>query len=139
MEQWQMNNTFKQKWIKALRSGKYKQGQAYLASKITIKKKGKIGETIKEYCCLGVACHLAQVPFSAMIEVATPLDLYSSFDDDGGEARALLPSVLLHDIVDGSLVTMLVKMNDGDQENGIGRQSFEEIANYIENNVKGIN
>ena len=140
MQQWQMNNIFKQKWIKALRSGKYKQGRAYLASSITTKKRDKLRKLIiiKEYCCLGVACHLAQVPFSAMVEVAIPLDLYSSFDDDEGEARALLPSVLLHDMVDGSLVNILISMNDGDEENGIARQSFEEIADYIENNVKGI-
>lgn len=37
---------FKKKWLKALRSGKYKQGQGLL------KEHG-------EYCCLGVACVVA--------------------------------------------------------------------------------
>jgi hypothetical protein len=40
-----MNNNTK-KWVEALRSGKYKQGKAYL-------RKGD------KYCCLGVACELA--------------------------------------------------------------------------------
>lgn len=41
-----MNKTIKQKWLKALRSGKYKQTQGYL--------KNEGG-----YCCLGVLCDLA--------------------------------------------------------------------------------
>lgn len=40
------------KWVKALRSGEYKQGQQFLC---------KVGETGKEsFCCLGVLCDIYQ-------------------------------------------------------------------------------
>src|SRR5579863_4017381 len=41
-----MNQEFKAKWIAALRSDKYKQGQRVLRNKKN------------EFCCLGVACDL---------------------------------------------------------------------------------
>jgi len=41
-----VNSEVKQKWLDALRSGEYEQGQAYL-------------RTPKGYCCLGVLCDLA--------------------------------------------------------------------------------
>jgi hypothetical protein len=44
----------KAKWIKALRSGKYKQGEHKL--KYTIK--NEHGKNENRYCCLGVACEL---------------------------------------------------------------------------------
>lgn len=42
-----------QKWVAALRSGKYKQGREKL------KQPGLIGEP--KYCCLGVACDISEV------------------------------------------------------------------------------
>ena len=41
---------FKEKWVKALRSGKYSQGESYLMSPIVD------GDDL--YCCLGVACDI---------------------------------------------------------------------------------
>jgi hypothetical protein len=43
--------SFKKKWVKALRSGKYKQGTDALRSVTP--------EEGTRYCCLGVACHVA--------------------------------------------------------------------------------
>lgn len=40
-----MNKTFKRKWVKALRSGRYEQGQSCL----------KQGD---RFCCLGVLCQI---------------------------------------------------------------------------------
>ena len=40
----------REKWIKALESGKYKQGVGYLKQR---------SDGISSYCCLGVACQLA--------------------------------------------------------------------------------
>jgi hypothetical protein len=42
-----MNPEIKQKWVDALRSGKYKQGQTYLLNKEN-----------GSYCCLGVLCEV---------------------------------------------------------------------------------
>lgn len=46
-----MNAKVKEKWLAALRSGNYKQGQKVL-------KQGAPGE-VARYCCLGVLCDLA--------------------------------------------------------------------------------
>jgi hypothetical protein len=43
-------NSNARKWVRALRSGKYKRGQSYLA------RKSKRG--VLRHCCLGVACEL---------------------------------------------------------------------------------
>jgi hypothetical protein len=45
-----MNKDIAKKWIKALRSGKYKRGKGYLKQ---YNKKGEL-----RYCCLGVLCEL---------------------------------------------------------------------------------
>lgn len=45
-----MNKRVKKLWIKALRSGKYKQGRGHLKSN---------EEGVSYYCCLGVLCELA--------------------------------------------------------------------------------
>jgi hypothetical protein len=42
-----MNEAIKERWLAALRSGKYKQGR------------GKLKTVDDEYCCLGVLCELA--------------------------------------------------------------------------------
>lgn len=48
-----MNEEIKEQWVKALRSGKYKQGREALR-----KKDPKTGQWT--YCCLGVLCDLYQ-------------------------------------------------------------------------------
>jgi hypothetical protein len=57
-----MNKRIKAKWVKALRSGKYKKGVGQLAKVITVPIKGDewyetevVGE---KFCCLGVLCDL---------------------------------------------------------------------------------
>ena len=47
-----MNQKIKERWVKALRSGKYKQGKGWLRKSSGPKKKS-------EFCCLGVLCDLA--------------------------------------------------------------------------------
>lgn len=44
-----MNKKLKQKWIKALRSGEFKQCTGQLKA-----------PKVKEYCCLGVLCNIAK-------------------------------------------------------------------------------
>lgn len=65
-----MNKRIKKLWIKALRSGKYKQGQNFLRSNGT-------------YCCLGVLCDVYQKQtgegeWEDRAFVATPSDLSST-------------------------------------------------------------
>lgn len=44
-----MNQEFKTKWVEALRSGEYEQGESVLKD---------TSEGVTKYCCLGVACKL---------------------------------------------------------------------------------
>lgn len=44
-----MKKNIKKKWLAALKSGEYEQGQGTLV---------RIEESGKRYCCLGVLCHL---------------------------------------------------------------------------------
>jgi len=122
-----MNSEVKQKWIDALRSGEYIQGQKNLESE------GK-------FCCLGVLCDLAVkdgVPVLVTKDSRSRhvLDSVSFTRYDG--SAAVLPEKVRNwaglsysDFDDWKLI----EMNDG---NGSGTRtySFDQIADYIEKNL----
>jgi hypothetical protein len=58
-----MKKTVANKWIKALRSGKYKQGQHCLRS------------TDDKFCCLGVLCHIMKIPHWLKPSLSDRLDM----------------------------------------------------------------
>lgn len=68
-----MNKTLKNKWIKALRSGKYEQG------------KGNLNHDGR-YCCLGVLCEVAKRPYDLKdgYEFHVPWKLIDGTVDYGG-------------------------------------------------------
>ena len=117
-----MDKALKNKWIKALRSGKYRQGTGRL-------------KLMYRYCCLGVL---------ADIQGATWCNDYTSL----ANVPCLLNGKVIERIGDeygqylkpkfaGGLSkrqqTKLSDMNDGDE----GRSySFKEIADYIEKRYK---
>lgn len=101
-----LTKKFKRDWVKALRSGKYKQGQRTLLRD-------------NKYCCLGVACVVAgvkNVPRSPVI---------SEFS----KRLSVLPEILKGGINYNRVVNKLVDMND------VRRKSFNEIADWIEENL----
>ena len=119
-----------QKWVHALRSGKYKQGESYLA------RRDEDGQTC--FCCLGVACALA-------IEEGLPVDMQRPtawgsvflYDGEGqfmpGSVRQWLGLSRANGLFDvpESDAPSLTDMNDrGD--------SFAEIAEFIESEPKGL-
>jgi hypothetical protein len=97
-----MNQEIKQKWVEALRSGKYKQGHG------TLKRYGK-------YCCLGVLCSV----------VKTKNWVGGKFLPDHVQEKAGLtvayPTVRTRDGINQSLANL----------NDIG-MPFSEIADLIE-------
>lgn len=102
---------FKAKWIKALRSGDYEQGRNALY------KDGK-------FCCIGVECHLHGVSKEKL-----------AANYCGGGTK--LSFVIIPDYMDVISKTVfgfrsasrcLIDMNDSGK-------SFDEIANWIENNL----
>lgn len=109
-----MEKDLKAKWVAALRSGKYKQGQGWLYSII----KGS-----PKFCCLGVLCEVGGV--TRQEENAKSIFSYGEkFDTE------LPPPKFLGEIGLTRLEARhLAKMNDS------GGQSFLQIASYIEANL----
>jgi len=120
-----MKKTIMKKWVKALRSGKYKQGIIYLR---------RVDNT---YCCLGVLCDVLGIP------VKSP-----SLDENAytfGESNndyfftELPPSVIKKAGMNSSSgivffsngkALSLAILNDARQ------RSFKQIAGFIERNWK---
>lgn len=51
-----MNRDVKERWVKALRSGKYKQAKRRL---VQVKRTPVLNREKRSYCCLGVLCEIA--------------------------------------------------------------------------------
>lgn len=107
-KQYQLPREFAEKWVKALRSGEYKQGQIKL-------QKGD------EYCCLGVAGILCGLGDHDLLD-------HSLFYNQTN-AIHLLPSEIVGLASRNTLVGSLTTMNDSGK-------SFPEIADWIEQNVE---
>lgn len=102
-----MEKKLKRQWVKALRSGKFKQGLGQLFNR------GSDGD---RYCCLGVLCK---------IQGAT---------DGWMSSHALETYLPAYGLDDKDIGTALANRNDatGDRRR---RQSFKQIANYIEKHL----
>lgn len=103
---------FKKKWLKALRSGEFKQQEeGYL----------KFND---KYCCLGVACVVSGVePKQQRLLSRT------------SKAHKNIPQMLKGF---NKLTEKLSNMNDGVSDTGLGfvkRKTFKYIANWIEKNL----
>ena len=104
---------FKTKWLKALRSGEYEQGESDLFNKKT-----------NTYCCLGVACNIAGHQKS--------LEIYEESYIDKMPARNV--PAMLRGLNDDTAPSLLADMNDATGSYG-KRRSFKQIANWIERNL----
>lgn len=110
-----INQKFKRKWITALRSGKYKQGEGEL------KIKGK-----QQFCCLGVACDVAGIardkysgkgmPFELSKTLQLRLPPFFRSAEHGGNGKC------------EEYMQTLASMNDDGE-------SFETIADEIESTL----
>ena len=107
-----MDKTLKQKWVNALRSGKYKQGRILFRN------------INNEYCCLGVLCDV-----SGSIWTHHWSDDYYIPDSNYG----LMGTFISYKRDDLGLLEehecVCIKMNDDENK------SFIEIAQYIEENI----
>lgn len=106
-----MNPEIKKKWIEALESGEYTQGQGYL------KRRG-LDDGVVRHCCLGVLCEILNSPW---IE-----------DEDGvfvtgkDEEAYLLPTEIQNRVGIRD-IGELMRMNDSGY-------FFPKIAKYIKEN-----
>jgi hypothetical protein len=137
-----MNKTIATKWVKALRSGKYKQGEAYLCQ---ITNKGK------KHCCLGVLTEMYQAEQKAKKKKVLPAKVGKIYHDatfdvvkyGSGECAAEeLPVAVKRwagmggrlgefDVESDGYFGSLSHMND----DGC---SFKKIANFIEKNYENL-
>lgn len=100
----------RRKWVEALRSGKYEQGE------------GCLRDSNGRYCCLGVLTELAGAP-------------YVDFGDGGGfeskQARDFVGLAQTGGYIHQGIASSLWSMNDGGA-------TFAEIADIIESEPKGL-
>lgn len=116
-KQQRLSKAFKRKWINALRSGKYIQGDAALKKTTTGDDDFESEKKVTKYCCLGVACVVSGAKIIGS----------SGYIDGFRSVRGMrkVPK-LLHG--SSGIPEKLADLND--QGN-----SFEEIALWIEKNL----
>lgn len=111
MFKYQLPKEFATKWIAALRSGEYQQGN------------GLLRNFKNEYCCLGVACKIQGVSDENLTNKNLIAKEWLSDED-----LAKVPRELHGKISSTTLCGELATQNDGGE-------SFSKIANWIEANV----
>lgn len=106
-----LNKKLKHKWLKALRSGKYEQGQGFL-------------ERDNKFCCLGVLCDIMKLQ---RIEKGISK---TTFCYKETASTSALPGAFAEEIgMSHSMQEKLWTMNDTEGK------SFKEIAKYISRNL----
>jgi hypothetical protein len=107
---------FRELWLEALRSGRYKQGTGSLSA-----------HTLHDgltWCCLGVACHVLDIPEGQVRWLEFPTDVsHDTLNHLGIEIPEAIRT--------GVWSSNLADMND----NG---KSFDEIADHIESTSIGV-
>lgn len=103
---------FKAKWLEALRSGKFKQGNSMLYD-----------EQSNSYCCLGVSCKIVHPKIDINQEEWILSHLFV-------DIKSKVPKILRSE--DNEVVQKLSNMNDGFKES---KKSFKQIARWIEKNL----
>ena len=133
-----MKKNIAKKWIKALRSGKYRQGKSWLKQ---YNSKGQ-----EQHCCLGVLCELYNQSMKKKHKKSLKTRSVDGLSNPGagfvyfGNQSQKLPKVVrqwagvqtsLGDYFDAGNDFCLANLND------IGRK-FNTIANLIEKNMENI-
>lgn len=119
-----MDKKLKAKWIKALRSGQYKQGTGYLCRADL--------DTPKAFCCLGVLFDIQGAEW-----VDDNDGHYSrscKFDGEAYRANSLKSE--LHrafPYLAENIISKLMNMNDGAHNHK--QHNFKQIADYIKKNL----
>lgn len=116
-----MDPEVKAKWVAALRSRKYKQGQSYLK---IIEKNGA-----QKHCCLGVLCDTMKIP-NKVSQGSGPYEgsrsVYFVFPDLV-ESSAIIPTGIFG--LSDEAIAKLMWLND------INESKFNKIANFIEKHL----
>ena len=107
------------KWVEALRSGKYKQGQ------------GALNYNNEKFCCLGVACEIFKDEYNIKktktFYIPPPIITNSKYFSYNGNNSYLTPKTKKILGIRNSIDTLFANMNDNDEFD------FNTIANIIMN------
>jgi len=109
---------FAEKWIKALESGEYIQGNGYLASIDEDLENSSL--SVCSHCCLGVAAETVGNTRESLLEVEY---LYERKHYSGIPEELLSPNNSCN--ANNSLVFILAHLNDG-----MGKDTFIQFKNY---------
>tara|TARA_R100001244_G_scaffold129809_1_gene101482 strand:- start:471 stop:851 length:381 start_codon:yes stop_codon:yes gene_type:complete len=125
-----MNKEIKAKWVSALKSGNYRQGQNQL--KVEGKKNSRV-----RYCCLGVLCNIYKKDTGkGKWERASFIDTDGEYEQSElpGEV-ALWAGLKSTEPVVNTFIgeESLIALNDGDSE--LGKVSFKRIACLIDESL----
>ena len=126
-EQYRMTpKEFRQKWVEALRSGIYKQGQDFL------KKDDK-------YCCLGVVCELYNKYFPDKLEITIGKKLGQTiFQSQSSWLPIRVKKALGLRHTSGSYIDQNNEPRSLGSDNDYFKASFSEIADIIESEPEGL-
>ena len=120
-----MNTDIKAEWVAELRSGKFPQGARYLLAD-------------ERYCCLGVLCEIAlrhDVPLEVrkvrQSGALADVEVVTSFDG----LESALPSVVSQWADVSEFGNAPAYTNDSLAWRNDNGESFEQIADYIEENM----
>lgn len=119
MKKIKLEKKFRTKWLKALTSGSYRQADGIL---VDVKK------SKNNYCCLGVACRMINIPVKDMDTKEMPSELLPK------EKKQLPAAFFANSFArnkDSKFAKDLAKKNDAGD-------SFKKIAKYIEKTTVGV-
>lgn len=122
-----MNAELKAKWLAALRSGEYVQGE------------GRLRGEGNSYCCLGVLCDISGLGDWSADEYVVDGARYT-VDLTPYDQRTVPRSETLAYLlgITDPVITQCVNLNDGiseGEETSEGPSSFNEIADYLDANL----
>ena len=150
MKKYKLPKEFAEKWLTALRSGDYEQGNEHLLSYEEVDE-FTVNYNKKSYCCLGVACSLTEVSEALYSGMSFVSDTY------GYEQIEIMAAGYPVEIAgESGFPEILAKFNDGTtiaqyhlefeflnlkfrKEPKLGevyQLTFPEIADFIEDNVE---
>lgn len=110
---------FKRKWVKALRSGEFKQGRSSLKENMSFE-----NDIVDyRYCCLGVACEIQGLKTDNRGFIENN-NIYKNL-----RGITKIPKILLGNEDNNPVVSKLVSLNDTKKWN------FKRIATWIEKNL----
>lgn len=111
-----MDKALKAKWLEALRSGRYKQG------------KSRLRNNKDEFCCLGVLCDISG---QGQWKLADDKTTYYYCKEKKNGYHCLPPFMEEFSGIGAGTLEDLMGLNDIDE------LSFPEIAEWIEESIKG--